>query len=54
MVMLDTQSDSTFIEKEVSDELQPNTCPVQLKLTTMMGESMTMKSERADGLRVRG
>lgn len=52
--LLDTQSDSTFIEREVSDELQPNTFPVQLKLTTMLGESMTMKSERVEGLRVRG
>lgn len=52
--LLDTQSDSTFIEREVSDELQPNTFPVQLKLITMLGESMIMKSERVEGLRVRG
>ncbi len=52
--LLDTQSDSTFIEREVSDELQPNTFPVQLKLTTMLGESMIMKSKRVEGLRVRG
>lgn len=52
--LLDIQSDSTFIEREVSDELQPNTFPVQLKLTTMLGESMIMKSERVEGLRVRG
>lgn len=41
--LLDTQSDSTFIEKEVSNELQPNTSPVQLKLTTMIQEHVNEK-----------
>ena len=52
--LLDTQSDTTFIEQDVSKELQLTTCPVKLKLTTMMGENMVFKSERTSGLRVRG
>ncbi|XP_032363653.1 uncharacterized protein LOC116677092 [Etheostoma spectabile] len=52
--LLDTQSDSTFIENEVSKELQADAYPVKLKLTTMLGENMIMKSERVSGLRVRG
>lgn len=52
--LLDTQSDSTFIDKEISNELQIDTYPVKLKLTTMLGENMIMKSERVSGLRVRG
>lgn len=49
--LLVTQSDTTFIEQDVSNELQLNTYPVKLKLTTMSGENMVMKSERASGLR---
>ena len=30
--LLDTQSDSTFIDNEISNELQANTQPVKLKL----------------------
>lgn len=52
--LLDTQSDTTFIEQDLSKELQLTTCPVKLKLTTMMGENMVFKSERTSGLRVRG
>ncbi|KAL7870544.1 hypothetical protein SRHO_G00080410 [Serrasalmus rhombeus] len=52
--LLDTQSDATFIEQDVSNELQVATYPVKLKLTTMMGENMILRSERASGLRVRG
>lgn len=52
--LLDTQSDTTFIENDVSNELQLTTFPVKLKLTTMMGENMVFKSERTSGLRVRG
>ncbi|KAL7831306.1 hypothetical protein SRHO_G00308090 [Serrasalmus rhombeus] len=43
----DTQSDATFIEQDVSNELQVATYPVKLKLTTMMGENMILRSERA-------
>ncbi len=52
--LLDTQSDTTFIEHDLSEELQLTTCPVKLKLTTMMGENVVFKSERTSGLRVRG
>ena len=52
--LLDTQSDSTFIDQEVSNELQADTYPVKLKLTTMLGKNMITTSERVSGLRVRG
>lgn len=52
--LLDTQSDSTFIDQEVTNELQANTQPVKLKLTTMLGENMIVECERVTGLRVRG
>ncbi|KAL6490035.1 hypothetical protein MHYP_G00003800 [Metynnis hypsauchen] len=52
--LLDTQSDATFIEQDVSYELQVATYPVKLKLTTMIGENMILRSEKASGLRVRG
>ncbi|XP_038158088.1 uncharacterized protein LOC119794558 [Cyprinodon tularosa] len=52
--LLDTQSDSTFINNEVSNELQASMQPVKLKLTTMLGENMIVKCERVIGLRVRG
>lgn len=52
--LLDAQSDSTFINKEVSNELQAEAYPVKLKLTTMLGENMIMKSERVSELRARG
>ena len=46
--------DSTFIDNGISNELQTDSHPVKLKLTTMLGESMIMKSQRVAGLRVRG
>ncbi|XP_062848434.1 uncharacterized protein LOC134310729 [Trichomycterus rosablanca] len=52
--LLDTQSDTTFIDEDVSKELQVATQPVKLKLTTMMGENRIMKSERVSDLCVRG
>ncbi|KAI2646413.1 Pro-Pol polyprotein [Labeo rohita] len=52
--LLDTQSDSTFIDKETSYKLQVDTIPVKLKLTTMLGENIIVQSERVLGLRVRG
>ncbi|XP_076857249.1 uncharacterized protein LOC143511529 [Brachyhypopomus gauderio] len=52
--LLDTQSDTTFIDQEVSDGLQADTHPVKLKLTTMIGKDTVLKSERVSGLRVRG
>jgi len=52
--LLDTQSDSTFIDKEICNELEAEAYPVKLKLTTMLGENMIIESERVSGLRVRG
>ncbi|KAI4893045.1 hypothetical protein NFI96_006436 [Prochilodus magdalenae] len=52
--LLDTQSDTTFIDQAVSDDLQVNKCPVRLKLTTMISKATILKSERVTGLRVRG
>ncbi len=37
--LLDTQSDTTFIDQDLCHELQVKVCPVKLKLTTMMGEN---------------
>lgn len=52
--LLDTQSDSTFTDKEVVNDLQTDRHPVKLKLTTMLGENMIVESERVSGCRVRG
>ncbi|KAL6476648.1 hypothetical protein MHYP_G00151470 [Metynnis hypsauchen] len=52
--LLDTQSDTTFIDQEVSDGLQADTHPVRLKLTTMIGKDTVLRSTRVSGLRVRG
>nr|XP_055051100.1 uncharacterized protein LOC129436861 [Misgurnus anguillicaudatus]XP_055051101.1 uncharacterized protein LOC129436861 [Misgurnus anguillicaudatus] len=52
--LLDTQSDTSFIDEAVSNELQVDTHPVKLKLTTMLGDNMVIKSNRVSDLRVRG
>jgi len=52
--LLDTQSDTVFIDQEVSKGLQAESHPVRLKLTTMMGKDALMHSQRVSGLRVRG
>lgn len=52
--LLDTQSDTVFIDQEVSNSLQAQTHPVRLKLTTMTGTDALMHSHRVSGLRVRG
>ncbi|XP_053733153.1 uncharacterized protein LOC128765925 isoform X1 [Synchiropus splendidus] len=52
--LLDTQSDTVFIDEEVGHSLQAETQPVKLKMTTMMGRDEVMNSERITGLRVRG
>ncbi len=52
--LLDTQSDTVFIDQEFSNSLQAKTHPVRLKLTTMMGKDALMRSQRVSGLRVRG
>lgn len=51
--LLDTQSDSTFINNEVSNKLKADAYHVKLKLTTLLSEGMLMKCERVSGLRVR-
>ena len=52
--LLDTQSDTVFIDQDISSSLQTETHPVRLKLTTMTGKDALMQSQRVSGLRVRG
>ncbi|RVE71628.1 hypothetical protein OJAV_G00053730 [Oryzias javanicus] len=52
--LLDTQSDTTFVDQDLSNALKAESCPVKLRLTTMVGRDMTVKSQRVSGLRVRG
>ena len=52
--LLDTQSDSTFIQESVCTELAPATQQVKLKLSTMSGKGISTDCQRATGLRVRG
>ena len=51
--LLDTQSDSTFIDERVCKELLTDIDPVKLKLTTMVGKDATVHCRRAEGLKVR-
>lgn len=52
--LLDTQSDTVFVDRELSIRLQADSCPVRLKLTTMTAKDVVMSSERVSGLKVRG
>ena len=52
--LLDTQSDSTFVDDRVCEELSVPTEPVKLKLTTMLGKDVNIACKRVKGLRVRG
>lgn len=52
--LLDSQSDTTFVDRDISNCLQVDKFPVKLKLTTMMGSNLIMMSERVTGLRIRG
>lgn len=52
--LLDTQSDTTFVDLGVSQALHAESYPVRLKLTTMVGKDTVLQSERVFGLRVRG
>lgn len=52
--LLDTQSDTTFIDQEVSHSLNAERHPVKLKLTTLSGSNTILPSESVYGLRVRG
>ena len=50
--LLDDQSDTTFISKEVLDYLQVNGPKTQLSLSTMHAENELVRSERIKGLEV--
>ncbi|XP_073724404.1 uncharacterized protein [Misgurnus anguillicaudatus] len=52
--LLDTQSDTVFINQDVTHELQADVCPVKLKLTTMMGKNAVVSSGKVSDLLVRG
>lgn len=52
--LLDTQSDTRFIDQEVCNSLNVEKYPVKLKLTTMSGKDTVLTSERVSGLCVRG
>ncbi|KAG7496410.1 hypothetical protein JOB18_018512 [Solea senegalensis] len=52
--LLDTQSSSTFVDKEVCEKMGVDLEPVKLKLTTIMGKDSIVQSEKVSGLRVRG
>ncbi|XP_049419820.1 uncharacterized protein LOC125880984 [Epinephelus fuscoguttatus] len=52
--LLDTQSDSTFMLEDLAVELNVNTEPVQLKLSTMTAVNTVIASKTASGLQVRG
>ncbi|XP_055046840.2 uncharacterized protein [Misgurnus anguillicaudatus] len=51
--LLDSQSDTTFVDQEVSNALQAQSSPVKLRLTTMLGIDSIVQSERVSGLQVR-
>ena len=52
--LLDTQSDSTFIEEAISNKLSVQSDPVNLKLSTLLGRDVTVACKRLRNLRVRG
>lgn len=52
--LLDTQSDSTFILEDLLEELDAETKPVQLKLSTMTAVDTVIASKSVGGLQVRG
>ena len=52
--LLDTQSDSSFIEENLCSQLAAATEPCKLKVTTLLGKDVTVKCQKASSLRVRG
>ena len=52
--LLDTQSSTTFVDKEVCEKMGAGSEPVKLKLTTIMRKDSIVQSNRVSGLRVRG
>ena len=52
--LLDTQSDSTFIDENVCSQLDVPREPVRLNLTTLLGKDVSIECQKVRGLRVRG
>lgn len=52
--LLDTQSDTTFILKDVADLLHVERDPVRLKISTITSRSIVVSSSKLRGLQVRG
>ena len=52
--ILDTQSDATFIFKETCDELEAETRPTKLPLSTITSPDSIIESQRVSSLQVRG
>ena len=52
--LLDTQSDSTFIDEGICTKLASRTEPVKLKLTTLLGKDVIVECKKASNLRIRG
>ena len=51
--LIDTQSDTTFIDEAVSHAIQADSYPVKLKLTTMLDKDTVLQTRKVTGLQVR-
>ena len=52
--ILDTQSDATFVLKETCEELNAETQPTKLRLSTITSQDSLVESQRVSSLQVRG
>ena len=52
--LLDTQSDSSFIEENLCSQLAAATEHCKLKVTTLLGKDVTVNCQKASSLRLRG
>ena len=52
--ILDTQSDATFVLEEICDELDAETQPTKLRLSTITSQESLVDSQRVSSLQVRG
>ena len=52
--ILDTQSDATFILKEICEELDTETQPTKLRLSTITSQDSFVDSQKVSSLQVRG
>ncbi|XP_057677992.1 uncharacterized protein LOC130907200 [Corythoichthys intestinalis] len=52
--LLDSQSDTTFILEDAAETLCANKTPVELKVSTITSKTKVVKSQRVQGLQVRG